>query len=66
MDKVDFGKSKPTASAGTYKPAPPPKSIAAAKHEDPITEIHNKKMRELEDKMFSPAQKEVREIIKKQ
>ena len=25
MDKVDFGKPKPTASAGTYKPAEPPK-----------------------------------------
>ena len=28
VDKVDFGKPKPTASAGTYKPAPPkPKNV---------------------------------------
>ena len=42
VDRVDFGKPKPTASAGVYKPAPAPKSMAA-KREDPFTEMHNKK-----------------------
>lgn len=64
VDKVDFGKTKTTADAGIYKPAPPPKSMAAAKHEDPITEMHNKKMRELEDKMLSPAGKKVVDMLR--
>ncbi|MGN1039743.1 MAG: hypothetical protein ACI4PI_03600 [Oscillospiraceae bacterium] len=56
MDKVDFGKPKTTASAGTYKPAEPPK-------EDPLeffkrealsllprnVDLANKAFHELED-----------------
>lgn len=33
---------------------------AAAKREDPFTEMHNKKMRELKDKMLSPAAKQIK------
>ena len=45
VDKVDFGKPKPTASAGTYKPVPP--KPAPAKEMKPSREDFEKFKREM-------------------